>query len=97
VVRRGGSSSPNRVLGADGRRSFPEDQMGQLVSVVILVLVFAILLPLVVWIGMDANSANKRAELTDKKATQQIERVEKLIEDLQKERSNDQKRTRDPD
>lgn len=71
--------------------------MGQLVSVVLLALVFCILLPLIVWIGLDANSANKRSELTDKKATQKIEQVERLIEDLQKERSNDQKRTRDPD
>lgn len=71
--------------------------MGQLVSVVILVLIFAILLPLIVWIGLDANTATKKAELADKKATQQIERVEKLISDLEKERSNDQKRTRDSD
>ena len=71
--------------------------MGQLVSVVMLVLVFAVLLPLIVWIGMDANTANKRAEAADKKATQQIERVERLIADIEKERSNDQKRTRDSD
>lgn len=71
--------------------------MGQLISVVILVLIFTILLPLIVWIGMDANTATKRAENADKKATQQIERVERLIADLEKERSNDQKRTRDSD
>lgn len=71
--------------------------MGQLVSVVILVLIFTILLPLIVWIGMDANEANRRAQNADKKASQQIERVEKLISDLEKERSNDQKRTRDSD
>lgn len=71
--------------------------MGQLISIVILVLIFTIILPLIVWIGMDANTATRRAERADRKATQQIERVERLIADLEKERSNDQKRTRDSD